>query len=50
MCPAKDQAFYQGKVGVASFFAKTVLPRLTSEKAIVENADNALMELDEAAF
>ena len=46
----KDQAFYQGKVGVATFFAKTVLPRLTSEKAIVENADNALMELDEAGF
>ncbi|MDQ4117981.1 MAG: acyl-CoA dehydrogenase [Actinomycetota bacterium] len=47
---AKDRAFYEGKVGVASFFAKTVLPRLTSEKAIVENADNALMELDEASF
>ena len=48
--PARDRAFYEGKVGVASFFAKTVLPRLTSEKAIIDNADNALMELDEAAF
>ncbi|ALE75591.1 3-methylmercaptopropionyl-CoA dehydrogenase (DmdC) [Pseudonocardia sp. Ae168_Ps1] len=47
---AKDRAFYEGKAGVASFFAKTVLPRLTSDKAIVEGADNALMELDEAAF
>jgi alkylation response protein AidB-like acyl-CoA dehydrogenase len=47
---ARDRRFYEGKVGVASFFAKTVLPRLTSERAIVENADNALMELDEAAF
>ena len=47
---ARDRAFYEGKVGVASFFAKTVLPRLTSEKAIIDNADNALMELDEAAF
>ncbi len=46
----KDRRFYEGKVGVASFFAKTVLPRLTSEKAIIENADNALMELDEASF
>ncbi|TCK27747.1 acyl-CoA dehydrogenase [Pseudonocardia endophytica] len=46
----KDRRFYEGKVGVASFFAKSVLPRLTSEKAIIENADNALMELDEAAF
>ncbi|MBC3194604.1 acyl-CoA dehydrogenase [Pseudonocardia sp. C8] len=48
--PARDRSFYEGKVGVASFFAKAVLPRLTSEKAIIENADNALMELDEAAF
>ncbi|ALL74969.1 butyryl-CoA dehydrogenase [Pseudonocardia sp. EC080610-09] len=47
---AKDRAFYEGKAGVASFFAKTVLPRLTSDKAIVEGADHALMELDEAAF
>jgi len=27
-----------------------VLPRLTSERLIVENTDNALMEIDEAAF
>ncbi|MFP5019222.1 acyl-CoA dehydrogenase [Pseudonocardia phyllosphaerae] len=47
---AKDRSFYEGKVGVASFFARTVLPRLTSDRAVVENADNALMELDEAAF
>ncbi|MBW0106292.1 acyl-CoA dehydrogenase [Pseudonocardia sp. KRD291] len=46
----RDEAFYQGKVGVASFFAKTVLPRLTSEKAIIDNADNALMELADASF
>ncbi|MCO5553479.1 hypothetical protein L7F22_007001 [Adiantum nelumboides] len=46
----KDQAFYQGKVGVASFFAKSVLPRLSADKAIIANADNELMELDEAAF
>jgi hypothetical protein len=46
----KDKAFYKGKVGAASFFAKTVLPRLTGERKIVENADNALMELSEDAF
>jgi alkylation response protein AidB-like acyl-CoA dehydrogenase len=46
----KDKAFYEGKVGAASFFAKTVLPRLTGERKIVENADNALMELSEDAF
>jgi hypothetical protein len=27
-----------------------VLPRLSSERVIVENTDNALMEVDEAAF
>ncbi|MER5672669.1 acyl-CoA dehydrogenase [Pseudonocardia alni] len=47
---AKDRAFYEGKVGVATFFAKSVLPRLTSDKAIIANADNDLMELDEASF
>ncbi|MCX6463907.1 MAG: acyl-CoA dehydrogenase [Pseudonocardiales bacterium] len=46
----KDQAFYEGKVGVARFFAKTVLPLLTAQRAIVEQADNSLMELSEAAF
>ncbi|MBN9109641.1 MAG: acyl-CoA dehydrogenase [Pseudonocardia sp.] len=48
--PAKDQAFYEGKIGAAHFFAKTVLPRLTADRKIVENTDNALMELPEAAF
>ncbi|GAA5145118.1 acyl-CoA dehydrogenase [Pseudonocardia eucalypti] len=47
---AKDVPFYQGKIGVARFFASTVLPELTARRAIVANADNALMELDEAAF
>jgi alkylation response protein AidB-like acyl-CoA dehydrogenase len=47
---AKDQAFYQGKIAVASFFAKSVLPELTARRAIVEAADNDLMEVPEAAF
>jgi hypothetical protein len=47
---SRDTAFYQGKIGAARFFAATVLPELTSRRKIVENADNALMELDEAAF
>ncbi|ATY15621.1 acyl-CoA dehydrogenase [Amycolatopsis sp. AA4] len=47
---AKDKPFYEGKLAVASFFAKTVLPELTSRRAIVEAADNALMDVDEAAF
>ncbi len=47
---AKDTPFYEGKIAVASFFAKSVLPELTSRRAIVEAADNALMEISEAAF
>jgi alkylation response protein AidB-like acyl-CoA dehydrogenase len=47
---AKDQPFYEGKVAVASFFAKTALPLLSANRAIVESADNTLMDLDEAAF
>jgi alkylation response protein AidB-like acyl-CoA dehydrogenase len=45
-----DRAFYEGKIGVASFFAKNFLPLLTSTRHIIENLDNDLMELDEAAF
>jgi hypothetical protein len=48
--PAKDRAFYEGKVAAASFFAKTVLPSLSANRAVVESADNTLMDLDEAAF
>jgi alkylation response protein AidB-like acyl-CoA dehydrogenase len=47
---ARDVPFYEGKVGVARFFAKTVLPQLTAQRAIVEATDNSLMELPEAAF
>ncbi|MBK1784703.1 acyl-CoA dehydrogenase [Prauserella cavernicola] len=47
---ARDTAFYQGKVAAATFFAKDVLPELTSRRAVVEAADNELMELPEAAF
>jgi alkylation response protein AidB-like acyl-CoA dehydrogenase len=47
---AKDTAFYQGKVAVAGFFAKSVLPELSARRKVVESADNAIMEIDEAAF
>ncbi|WP_330766905.1 acyl-CoA dehydrogenase [Rhodococcus sp. M8-50] len=47
---AKDKAFYEGKVAVAGFFAKNVLPELTAVRGIVANVDLDIMELDEAAF
>ncbi|WP_139984509.1 acyl-CoA dehydrogenase [Nocardioides litoris] len=46
----RDQAFYEGKVAAAQFFARTNLPRLTAERAILEATDLDLMELDESAF
>ncbi|HVQ98789.1 MAG TPA: acyl-CoA dehydrogenase C-terminal domain-containing protein, partial [Mycobacterium sp.] len=45
-----DRAFYEGKIAVASFFAKNFLPLLTSTRQVVETLDNDIMELDEAAF
>ena len=46
----KDRYFYEGKLAATRFFCTQVLPRLTSERAIVEQTDNALMEVPEAAF
>ncbi|GAB2689054.1 acyl-CoA dehydrogenase [Thalassiella azotivora] len=47
---AKDEKFYTGKVAAARFFARTQLPKITAERAIAEATDNALMDVDEAAF
>jgi hypothetical protein len=45
-----DEAFYQGKIAAARFFAATVLPRLAAEREIAESTGLDLMELPEAAF
>ena len=47
---AADQAFYQGKVAAAGFFAATVLPRLTAEREIAESVSLDVMELPDEAF
>lgn len=47
---AKDVPFYQGKIAAAKFFAASVLPGVSVERAVAESVDNSLMELDEAAF
>ncbi|MBF6321415.1 acyl-CoA dehydrogenase [Nocardia cyriacigeorgica] len=46
----KDRAFYAGKVGVATFFARNVLPTLTAVKNVIGSLDTDIMALDEAAF
>lgn len=45
-----EKSFYEGKIAAASFFAKNMLPLLTSTRQVIENLDNDVMELDEAAF
>ncbi|MEV0150791.1 MULTISPECIES: acyl-CoA dehydrogenase [unclassified Nonomuraea] len=45
-----EDPFYQGKVAAASFFAKTVLPRLAAERRVLDGTGQELMELPEEAF
>ncbi|MGW0183726.1 acyl-CoA dehydrogenase, partial [Nocardia sp. NPDC003345] len=46
----RDRPFYTGKVGVASFFAKNMLPTLTATKNIIAALDTEIMEMPEEAF
>ena len=46
----RDAHFYGGKLAVAHFFAKTVLPELSARRAVVDAADTALMDVDVAVF
>ncbi len=45
-----DRDFYTGKLAAARFFATTVLPRLESDRKIIEQASLDLMEVPEGAF
>ena len=45
-----DRDFYIGKLAAARFFAAAVLPRLESDRKIVEQAGNDLMDIPETAF
>jgi hypothetical protein len=46
----RDQAFYKGKITSAKFFIKIVLPTLATDRVIIENVDNSIMEIDESSF
>jgi hypothetical protein len=48
--PAREQAFYEGKVASARWFARTVLPKLAAERAMAETTDLAVMDLPEESF
>ncbi|MBV9089181.1 MAG: acyl-CoA dehydrogenase [Mycobacteriaceae bacterium] len=45
-----DEAFYQGKIATAAFFAKNMLPGLAAVRAIIETLDDEVMRLPDAAF
>jgi hypothetical protein len=47
---AGDEDFYRGKLAAAAFFASNVLPRLTAVRSIIEDIDDDVMQLPEAAF
>lgn len=50
MVDGNDASFYQGKIAVAAFFAKQVLPRLRADSAVIAGMDLDLMHADEAVF
>jgi hypothetical protein len=47
---ATDASFYEGKVAAARFFAAEVLPRLGSDRRIVESAGHDAMDVPDDAF
>jgi hypothetical protein len=47
---AKDSDFYAGKLAVAHWFTRNVLPELTARRLVIEQADDSLMDVAESAF
>ncbi|MFI1992530.1 acyl-CoA dehydrogenase [Actinoplanes sp. NPDC020271] len=45
-----DKKFYTGKVAAARFFTREILPRIGSDRRIIENTTLDLMDLDEDVF
>lgn len=45
-----DKAFYEGKVASARFFCAEVLPRIGSDRRVIESSSLAIMEMSEDAF
>jgi alkylation response protein AidB-like acyl-CoA dehydrogenase len=45
-----DDSFYRGKVAAAAFFAKTILPAISTTRSVVENVDIELMNVGDDAF
>jgi len=47
---AADKNFYEGKVAAARFFAREVLPRVGSDRRIIENTTLDIMDISEDVF
>src|SRR5689334_8848284 len=47
---AADKNFYEGKVAAARFFVREVLPRVGSDRRIIENATLDIMDISEDVF
>ena len=47
---ASDKNFYEGKVAAARFFTREILPRVGSDRRIIENTVLDLMDLSEDVF
>ncbi|WP_433827905.1 acyl-CoA dehydrogenase [Actinoplanes sp. CA-015351] len=45
-----DKSFYTGKVAAARFFVREILPRIGSDRRIIENTNLDVMDLPEDAF
>jgi alkylation response protein AidB-like acyl-CoA dehydrogenase len=45
-----DRAFYQGKLAIADWYTRTVLPGLSARRAVVESTTLEAMELSDDAF
>ena len=45
-----DADFYAGKVAVSRFFSTIVLPELATRRRVLEQTDDALMDVPDAAF
>ncbi len=48
--PARDRAFYEGKVATARWFVANVLPELSARLGVLQATDLELMDLPEDAF
>ena len=47
---AKDQFFYEGKIGAARWFAQNRLIGLSAERAVVEATTGQVMDMPDEAF